>query len=146
MDSRCERTATLRSIRWKRHARVLQPRAAAFFRRTKPPRLGWLGLRFSISFFPTARVFVFDDAVLAEDPCRRASVGKQLGEELKRGQLLPLLKRSADLRPESSELDEHAPDALVVPSGSRIRLTYEPGRPPVWPFDSRNSSAGPRPR
>ncbi len=28
-------------------------------------------------------------------------------------------------------LDEHAPERLAVPSGNSIRLTYEPGRPPV---------------
>src|SRR5262249_18839565 len=28
-------------------------------------------------------------------------------------------------------LDTEAPEALVVPSGSRIRLSYERGRPPV---------------
>ena len=28
-------------------------------------------------------------------------------------------------------LEIHAPDSIVVPSGNRIRLDYEPGRPPV---------------
>jgi ATP-dependent helicase HrpB len=28
-------------------------------------------------------------------------------------------------------MDQEAPEALVVPSGNRIRLRYEPGRPPV---------------
>jgi ATP-dependent helicase HrpB len=32
---------------------------------------------------------------------------------------------------QNQRLDEQAPEALTVPSGSRIRLRYERGRPPV---------------
>lgn len=56
--------------------------------------------------------------------------GRRTLDEVRRVPLAPLLLGRLDFARRQA-LDEHAPDALIVPSGSRIRLAYEPGRPPV---------------
>ena len=50
--------------------------------------------------------------------------------DLARGPVLDVI-RSRLTRRQLSALERDAPERLAVPSGSRIRLTYEPGRPPV---------------
>src|SRR6185436_9511888 len=44
---------------------------------------------------------------------------------------LPDLIVSRLTRPQALALEREAPERLAVPSGSKIRLAYEPGRPPV---------------
>ena len=71
----------------------------------------------------------FDQPVLAEllaDAC----TGKRSGLEVEGAGLVPLL-RGRLTHAQGRLLDEHAPEALTVPSGNRIRLSYEPDRPPV---------------
>lgn len=56
--------------------------------------------------------------------------GRRSFAELRRLPLLDWLR--AQMSPEQSRaLEREAPERIEVPSGSRIRLTYEPGRPPV---------------
>ncbi|AGA30586.1 ATP-dependent helicase HrpB [Singulisphaera acidiphila] len=110
-------------------AEFLQPRAAAFFQEDEAAAAWLARLTFLTQALPDLDGPVIDDAVLAEI-LAEASAGKRSVDELKRGQLLPLLKGRLTYA-QNQWLDEHAPEALVVPSGSRIRLTYEPGRPPV---------------
>ena len=50
--------------------------------------------------------------------------------ELRKLDLVPWLS-SALTSEQRAALEREAPERLEVPSGSRIRLTYEPGRPPV---------------
>src|SRR5262249_30912398 len=59
-----------------------------------------------------------------------ACTGKMTLDEVRRVPLLALLK---GLLPHecTRQVEELAPDALIVPSGQRHRLTYEPGRPPL---------------
>jgi ATP-dependent helicase HrpB len=56
--------------------------------------------------------------------------GRSSFEELRKAPLLDHL-RGALTHSQLSALEREAPDRLTVPSGSAIRLRYEPGRPPV---------------
>ena len=58
------------------------------------------------------------------------AAGKRSFAELRRAPLLAVLKGMLGFETCRS-LDQLAPERLEVPSGSRIRLRYEPGRPPV---------------
>ena len=58
------------------------------------------------------------------------AAGKRSFAELRRAPLLPILKGSLDHR-QLKALERHAPSHLAVPSGSRVRLRYEAGKPPV---------------
>jgi len=84
------------------------------FLRQAMPELGWPA---------------FDDGVLGAvvaDAC----AGQRTVEEVRARRLVPLL-RARLTHVQARALDEHAPESLSVPSGSRIRLNYERGRPPV---------------
>lgn len=110
-------------------AQALEPRAGAFFREDEAAAAWLARLEFLTRAMPEADAPVVDDAVLAE-LLAQACAGRRSVDEIKRNELVPLL-RGRLTHAQSRWLDEQAPEALVVPSGSRIRLTYEPGRPPV---------------
>ena len=71
---------------------------------------------------------------LADDACvemlAEACRGKRTLAEARAVPLLPWLKARIG-HAETRRVDELAPEAIVVPTGNRIRLAYEPGRPPV---------------
>ena len=72
---------------------------------------------------------VFNDEALGAvvaDAC----AGLRTVEEVRATPLVPLL-RARLTHAQARALDEQAPETLTVPSGSRIRLNYEQGRPPV---------------
>jgi ATP-dependent helicase HrpB len=110
-------------------AEALQPRAGAFFREDEASAAWLARLEFLTEAMPDFDGPVIDDAVLAEI-LTEACAGKRSVEEIKRSELLPLLRGRLSYA-QNRWLDEHAPEALVVPSGSRIRLSYESGRPPI---------------
>ena len=56
--------------------------------------------------------------------------GRRSYAELRRAPLLQHLRGLLSWQQQQA-LDREAPEHIQVPSGSRIRLTYEPGRPPV---------------
>lgn len=56
--------------------------------------------------------------------------GRRSFDELRRAPWLAVLRGVLDHQ-QSQALDRHAPSHLEVPSGSRIRLLYTPGEPPV---------------
>ena len=56
--------------------------------------------------------------------------GRRSFAELRRAPLLEQLRGTLTF-PQLAALDREAPERLAVPSGSRIRLVYEPGKPPV---------------
>ncbi len=92
--------------------------------------LNWLArLDFLRLTMPEASWPEFDDdslgAVIAD-----ACVGKRTTDEVRRSSLVPLLKARLT-HVQSRAMDELAPESLLVPSGHRIRLVYEPDRPPV---------------
>ncbi len=58
------------------------------------------------------------------------AAGRRSFAELRRAPLLAALEGLFDHR-QRAALEREAPERLTVPSGSSLRLTYEPGRPPV---------------
>lgn len=110
-------------------ARSLQPNAAEFVRGDEHAaawlaRLDWLRETLPESDWPAFTNEVLGD-ILVE-----ASHDRRTLDELRRVPLVPLLRARLTYA-QARALEELAPEALAVPSGSKIRLTYEPGRPPV---------------
>ena len=58
------------------------------------------------------------------------AAGKRSFAELRRVQLLPILRGTLDHRLLTA-LDRHAPTHFTVPSGSRVQLRYQPSEPPI---------------
>lgn len=71
----------------------------------------------------------FDDAALGE-VLTEASAGKRSLEDLRRAPFASLLMARLPY-PLDRLLDQHAPDAVAVPTGNRIRLKYAAGQAPV---------------
>src|SRR5204862_7846197 len=69
-----------------------------------------------------------DDAVRAALPDLCA--GRRSFEELRRAPLADVLRARLDRR-RLAALDREAPERIEVPSGSRVALKWEEGRPPV---------------
>jgi ATP-dependent helicase HrpB len=109
-------------------ALALAPLGRAFFERDETCE-NWLA-RFDLArrFLPDGGWPDLDEAdwsELIEHACR----GKRSLAELAPGSLLGLLKSRLSYA-ENQRLDEMVPEALVVPSGNRIRLSYPPDGPP----------------
>jgi ATP-dependent helicase HrpB len=68
----------------------------------------------------------FDAVEIVDEMCR----GKRSVEELERTSPLTYLRARLNY-PLDRILDEHAPETIQVPSGSRIRVQYVPGQSPV---------------
>jgi ATP-dependent helicase HrpB len=58
------------------------------------------------------------------------AAGRRSLDELRRAPLVDVLRGHLTAR-QASALEREAPERLEVPSGSRLRLDYQPGRPPV---------------
>lgn len=58
------------------------------------------------------------------------AAGRRSLDELSRAPLVDVLRGHLTAR-QAAALEREAPERLEVPSGSRLRLDYEPGRPPV---------------
>jgi ATP-dependent helicase HrpB len=112
-------------------AEALAANALAFVH-TDEAAAAWLArLAFVRKAFPEADWPALDDdetalAEIVADAC----AGKRTVDEARAVPLVPLLRARLEYV-QSRTLDEMAPEALAVPSGNRIRLIYEPGRPPV---------------
>jgi ATP-dependent helicase HrpB len=94
------------------------------------PALEWLArLRSLAAWMPELELPRLDAAELG-DILAGACAGKTSLAEVREADILGLLKSSL---PHSKlrAVEEHAPEALRVPSGNKIRLSYEPPRPPV---------------
>ncbi|HEX8200583.1 MAG TPA: ATP-dependent helicase C-terminal domain-containing protein, partial [Isosphaeraceae bacterium] len=110
-------------------AAALGRRARAFVR-ADAAASAWLDrLDFLRRWMPERPWPEFSDAELAE-VLAAACHGKRTEDEVRRVPLVPFLKGRLTYE-QARALDELAPETLTVPSGNRIRLTYEPGRPPV---------------
>jgi ATP-dependent helicase HrpB len=96
----------------------------------EPEVAGFLSrLRWLAGAMPELDLPSFD----AEDLARLLPVlaaGKRSFAELRRTPLLPILESELTWQ-QRQALEKEAPERLDVPSGSRIRLHYEPGRPPI---------------
>ncbi len=110
------RETGLDSLAWSEHARALRARIA--FLREACPELELPDLS--------------DAALLAtlEDWLAPALAGKTRLESLSPQQLGEALAAKLDYA-QRRAVDEHAPEALRVPSGNERALSYEPGKPPV---------------
>ncbi|MDR3634627.1 MAG: ATP-dependent helicase HrpB [Isosphaeraceae bacterium] len=110
-------------------AEALRPRARELFEADEAAA-AWLGrLEFLRRAQPERDWPELDDDALGavlSDVC----AGKRSAEEVRREPLVPALRNRLGYE-KSRLLDELAPESLTVPSGSRIRLTYERARPPV---------------
>jgi ATP-dependent helicase HrpB len=69
-----------------------------------------------------------DDEIRALLPALAA--GRKSFAELRRAPLLDVLQGALS-HPQIEAVRREAPERLTVPSGSQIRIAYEPGRPPV---------------
>ena len=88
-------------------------------------------LRFLAEHRPELGLPVFaDDELRALLPALAA--GRRSFDELRRAPLLDVLQGQLGWERRQA-LEREAPERLEVPSGSRVRLVYEPGRPPVLP-------------
>ena len=70
------------------------------------------------------------DATLLEEIVGLACRGKTSLDQIERMDLVPYLEGRLD-HLQARELRESAPESLVIPSGRRVRLVYERGRPPI---------------
>jgi len=80
-------------------------------------------------WIPELELPAFDEEDLREllpALCR----GRRSFADLRRAPLLDHLRGTLSY-PQQQALDQHAPERIAVPSGSRIALQYEEGRPPV---------------
>ncbi len=98
----------------------------------EPEVAAWLArVRSLAGWMPDLGMPGFDEDALS-DVAREMSAGRRSFDELRRAPLLDTL-RSRLTYAQQRQLDLHAPERIVVPSGSAIRLEYQPGRPPVLP-------------
>jgi ATP-dependent helicase HrpB len=63
-------------------------------------------------------------------PAAAACAGRTSLAEVRRSDLAGVLKGSLS-REQLAAVERHAPVEIEIPSGRKVRLTYEPGRPPV---------------
>lgn len=105
-------------------------RRALSFIRDDPAASAWLDrLDFLRTWLPETPWPVLGDAELAEIVAI-ACAGRRTVEAVRAVPLVPLLKGLLS-HSQSRTLDEQAPETITVPSGSRLRLSYGPGRPPI---------------
>ena len=110
-------------------AAALAPRGLDFLREQESAA-SWLA-RFDLlsRAMPEYDWPALDDEAVAE-LIEAAARGKRSVEEVRRAPWVDLLRGRLSY-PQARLLDQEAPEALVVPSGNRVRLRYEAGKPPV---------------
>ncbi len=110
-------------------AEALRPRARAIFEGEESTAT-WLA-RFDLA---RRRMPEGDWPALGDpdwaDLIDSACAGRRSEDEVRRGPLLSLLKGRLSFA-QNRRLDEEVPEALAVPSGNRIRLSYPPDGPPT---------------
>jgi len=115
-------------------ARVLCAAASGRLGRVLPPDDSAAGLfrrraRCLREWMPELGLPAFDDAEL-RDLLPWLCPGKRSFEELRRADWLAALQGRLTHQ-QAQAVEREAPERFLVPSGSRIALAYEPGRPPV---------------
>jgi ATP-dependent helicase HrpB len=110
-------------------AEALRPRAEEFFHRDEAAAQWLARLELIRRAMPEVAWPDFDDRALGE-LLAGACAGKRSVEEVGRVPLVPLLRGRLTFA-QGRMLDDLAPEALTVPSGQRIRLSYAIDRPPV---------------
>jgi ATP-dependent helicase HrpB len=95
-----------------------------------PEVAGFLArLRWLAGAMPELSLPIFDAEALA-NLLPVLAAGKRSFAELRKAPLLPVFEGALSWE-QRQALEREAPERLEVPSGSRVRLLYEPGRPPV---------------
>ncbi len=80
-------------------------------------------------WMPDLNLPAFDESLL-HDILRELCTGRRSLAELKKAEWLATMQSRMDYGTLQT-VEREAPERLTVPSGNRIRLTYEAGRPPV---------------
>jgi ATP-dependent helicase HrpB len=110
-------------------AEALKPRGLAFVREIEGAATWLARLELLAAAMPERDWPAMDDPLAAE-LIEAASQGKRTVEDLRNAPWIDLMRGRLSYA-QARLIDEEAPEALTVPSGSRIKLLYEPGRPPV---------------
>ncbi|WP_169974370.1 ATP-dependent helicase HrpB [Tautonia rosea] len=110
-------------------ADALAPRAEAIIRADESAARWLERLAFLRRSLPERDLPGFEAETLTE-VLRFACLGKRTEDEVRRSAFVPLLQGRLTLE-QLRLLDAEAPDTLLVPSGSRHRLSYESDGPPV---------------
>ncbi|HSF43690.1 MAG TPA: ATP-dependent helicase C-terminal domain-containing protein, partial [Thermoanaerobaculia bacterium] len=95
------------------------PEAASFLARARSLR----------EWMPELGLPAFDDSFF-RDLLPTLAAGRRSFAELRRAPLLEALQGALSWD-QRQALEREAPERLSVPSGSRVKVTYEPGKPPV---------------
>ena len=110
-------------------ADALAPDAIEFARRDEATAR-WLDRVACLArWMPEAGLPTINAEAIAE-AIRHACAGARSIDEVRRVPLVPLLQGRLTAQ-QLRRLDEAAPESIVVPSGSRHQIAYEPGGPPV---------------
>ena len=110
-------------------AASLRERAEEFVRADEASAAWLARLDFLRAAMPEADWPSFDPADFAavvDDAC----AGRRSLDEVRASSVVPLLRGRLP-HALARAMDEQAPETILVPSGNRVRLTYETGRPPV---------------
>ncbi len=110
-------------------AEALAPRGRAFFEGVEACASWLVRLDLARLHVPEAGWPGFDDDPWPE-LIASACQGKRSEDEATAGPLLAILKGRLTYA-QNQKLDDLVPEALVVPTGNKVRLDYAPGSPPV---------------
>ncbi len=110
-------------------AEALSPRGRSFFDGVEACASWLVRLDLARAHVPEAGWPAFEEADWP-DLIASACQGKRSEEEAANGPLLGVLKSRLTYA-QNQKLDELVPEALVVPSGNKVRLAYAPGSSPV---------------
>jgi len=110
-------------------AAAVRPQAMEIFAANEAAAMVLARLEFLRKWMPEHPWPQFDAALLG-DVLTEAAAGARSLEELKRRPLADFLMRRLPY-PLDRLLEQHAPRALVVPSGKSVSIRYEPGRAPI---------------
>jgi ATP-dependent helicase HrpB len=109
-------------------AEALKPRGLAFIRENEGAAAWLARLELLAAAMPEQDWTTIEE--VAEELIEAATQGKRTVEEVRGASWIDLLRGRLPYA-QARLIDEEAPEALTVPSGSRIKLVYESGRPPV---------------
>ena len=110
-------------------AAAVAPRGRAFLDEISAASAWLARLELLRRAIPEADLPAIDDDAAA-DLIAGASAGRRSLDDLRAADWVGLLRGCLSYA-QARFVDEQAPDAIVVPTGNRVRLVYERGRPPV---------------
>jgi ATP-dependent helicase HrpB len=108
---------------------ALRPSASELFRDNRHAARWLARVEFLRRVLPEHNWPEFDDQIF-QDLLEHVCQGKSARSQIEEVDLIPYLESRLDPR-QLRELKESAPESVVIPSGRRVRLAYERGRPPA---------------